>query len=66
MEDFWTHFWLKWSRGEAQARGLELMVGEISKGIDRKSIRRIAQVVVLGNIGKVVLEHTEPVELFIF
>lgn len=61
-----TPFGLKNGRGEAQARGLEFMVGEISKGIERKSIRRIAQAVVLIDIGKVVLKHTQPVELLFF
>lgn len=41
------------------------MVGEIREGIEGKVIRRMAQIVVLGNKGEVFLEHTEPVELFL-
>lgn len=41
------------------------MVSEIRKVIERKGIRRIAHIVVLGNKGKIVLKHTESVELFL-
>lgn len=42
------------------------MVGEISKGIQRKGVRRIAHVVVLCDEGEIVLENSDPVQPFLF
>lgn len=50
---------------ETQPRCLELVVGKISEGIEREGVRRIAQIVVLGNEDKVVFKHSEPVLLFL-
>lgn len=55
---------LNGSSGETQAGGLELVVSEISKGIESQRIRRIGYSIVLSNKGVVVFKDFKPVRIF--